>query len=279
MRLAPIDRWTIGYVAVATLALAAHGWRTPHASQMLVAHALLVAVAVGAPLARAAGGSGAFLGDFYPLLVDAALYAEIGLVNAAVGVSHDALVQEWERALFGGQPSRDWIRAAPWLWLSWPLHAGYLSYYFILAGGPLALWFSGRRDGARRAILLTMATFYSCYTIFYIFPVAGPRYLFPLARNAATAVAPAVFAQRLLEQGAAWGTAFPSSHVAVALVASIAAWREWRPLGAVLLPAAVLLCFGTVYGQFHYAVDALAGVGVAGLALVASRHKAGRRAG
>ena len=276
MRLALVDRWTLGYVGFATSALAGHGWASTHADSMLLAHALLVAVALAAPRARAAGGAAAFLGDFCPLLVDAALYTEIGLVNTAAGVSHDSLVQGWEEALFGGQPSRDWIRAAPWPWLSWPLHLGYLSYYFILAGGPLALWLSGRRDGARRAILLIMATFYVCYAIFYMFPVAGPRYLFPLARNAATAVAPAVFAQRLLEQGAAWGTAFPSSHVAVALVASAAAWREWRLLGAILLPAAALLSFGTVYGQFHYAVDALAGAVVAALAVVASRDRMGR---
>jgi membrane-associated phospholipid phosphatase len=38
----------------------------------------------------------------------------------------------------------------------------------------------------------------------------------------------------------------------------------------VLVPAAVLLAFGTVYGQFHYAVDALAGAALAALVLVSS---------
>jgi membrane-associated phospholipid phosphatase len=108
-----------------------------------------------------------------------------------------------------------------------------------------------------------MIAFYVCYAVFLFFPVAGPRYLFPMAENAATAIAPAIFTHRLLEQGSAWGTAFPSSHVAVSLVAACEAWRFWRPLGAVLAPAAVLLAFGTVYGQFHYAVDALAGAAVA----------------
>jgi membrane-associated phospholipid phosphatase len=54
----------------------------------------------------------------------------------------------------------------------------------------------------------------------------------------------------------------------VALVAAIYAWRGWRALGAVLLPAVVLLALATVYCQFHYAVDALSGAALAGLLLL-----------
>jgi len=57
--------------------------------------------------------------------------------------------------------------------------------------------------------------------------------------------------------------------VAAALVAAWCAWRFWRPLGLVLTPLTIGLTFGVVYGQFHYAVDALAGIIVAA-AVVAS---------
>ena len=113
-------------------------------------------------------------------------------MNAAHGVSHDALVIGWEQALFSGQPSLAWIRAFP-----------------------------------------------------------RPAWSTP-----------------------AWGTAFPSSHVAAGLVAALAAWRHLRPLGAVLVPLALLLSLGTVYGHLHYAVDALAGAAV-GLCV----DGLGRRAG
>jgi membrane-associated phospholipid phosphatase len=72
----------------------------------------------------------------------------------------------------------------------------------------------------------------------------------------------------------AWGTAFPSSHVAAALVAAGCAWRALRPLGMTLVPLALLMSLATVYGQFHYAVDALAGAALAAVVLFA-----GRRAG
>lgn len=151
------------------------------------------------------------------------------------------------------------------------MHAAYLSYYPILAGAPLGLWMLRRRAAARGTILLVMATFYACYTVFLLFPVAGPRYAFAPAANAATAVPLAVITNRLLEGGSAWGTAFPSSHVAAALVAAACAYRGCRLLGALLLPAASLLALATVYGQFHYALDAVAGAVLAGGALTAGR--------
>jgi membrane-associated phospholipid phosphatase len=272
--LAPIDRATLAYVGVALAFNLARGPHRGKAAVLLPLALLLVAVVatVLAPRARRAGPAGRFLGAFYPLVLTVGLYTHVGLVNTAGGLSHDGLVQRWERALFGGQPSLEWIRAFPSPAWSTLMHTAYLSYYVILLGAPLGLWALGRRDAARGTVFLMMATFYACYTMFFCFPVAGPRYLFPPAANAATAVPAAALARRLLEGGSAWGTAFPSSHVAVALVAAACAWRGSRPLGAALLPAAVLLSLGTVYGQFHYAVDALAGAAVAAVALMTDRQ-------
>jgi len=272
--LATVDRWTLAYAGAATLALALH-WplRTPLADLLPLAHVGLVAAALTAPRARRAGPLGRFLGTVYPLLVVTVLYSEIGLFNSCAGRSYDSTIQAWERSLFGMQPSYDWIRSCPWPWLSYPLHVGYLSYYAIVALPPLALWFSGRRAAAERLVLFVAVTFYVCYAVFLVFPVAGPRYVFPLATNAATAIFPAALAQRVLNAGAAWGTAFPSSHVAVALVSSTEAARGWRVLGWIFVPLALLLTFGTVYGQFHYGLDALAGVLVAAVVLVCDRRR------
>ena len=58
-------------------------------------------------------------------------------------------------------------------------------------------------------------------------------------------------------------------------MAAWCAWRALKPLGALLLPAAALLALGTVYGQFHYAVDAVAGVVLGVLVLVLARCEPG----
>jgi membrane-associated phospholipid phosphatase len=273
-RLAPVDRWTLAYAAVASLALALH-WpvRAPLAPLLLVAHVGLALVAFLAPSARSAGPVGRFLGDLYPIALVSFLYAEIGLLNLSAGRSFDQVVQAWETSLFGMQPSREWIRAYPWPWLSTLMHLAYLSYYAIVAVPPLALWFAGRRRSAQAVVFVIAVTFYVCYTIFLAFPVAGPRYAFPLVANAATGIPLAVAAQGVLNSGAAWGTAFPSSHVAVGLAASLRAGRDWPLLGWIFIPLAVLLTIGTIYGQFHYAVDALGGALLAAIVLFCVRAR------
>jgi membrane-associated phospholipid phosphatase len=264
-----LDVWTIAYACFASLVIVVRGGAL--AVPLVIAHASLVGVALLAPALRRSNTAGRFLAAFYPLMAVLGLYSAIGLVNAAGGTSHDEAVQAWDAALFGAQPSRDWIRGWPHPALSWTLHVAYLSYYMTLAAAPLGLWLSGRRESARHVAFLMMLTFYLCYAAFLLFPVAGPRYIFPQADNPATAVLPARLAQRLLDGNAAWGTAFPSSHVAVSLVAAAAAAREWAAFGVGLLVLAVLLTFATVYGQFHYASDAVAGSVLASVVLAVSR--------
>src|SRR6266705_1873101 len=271
-RLTSVDLVTLLYVAVATGAVLAFS-RGDHAdwNWLLTAHALLVALVLLAPAARASGPVGRFLGDWYPILLLLGLYAEVGVVNVDLGYQHDQAIQRLELWVFGSQLSYRWIREMPNPAFSWIMHACYLLYYGILYASPLGLWWSGRRDAARRTIFAVMVTFYVCYVVFLFFPVAGPRYAFELAHNAATQVWPARVTQWLLDRGDSWGAAFPSSHVAAAVVAALCALRYWRPLGLLLTPLTIGLVLSVVYGQFHYAVDAVAGLLVA-CAVLASQH-------
>ena len=277
-RFAAVDLATLLYVGVTTAAvfLFADGDRTGWI-WLLCAHVLLVALVLLAPRARAgAGRFGPFMGDWYPMLLMAAFYAEVGVLNLDVGYDHDVVIQRLELWVFGSQVSYRWIRAMPSPALSWLLHSCYIAYYGILVASPLGLWISSRRDAARFTIFAVAATFYVCCVVFLFFPVAGPRYAFPLADNAATGVWPARVARWLLDQGDSWGTAFPSSHVADAVVATLCALRFWRPLGLVLAPLTAGLIFSVVYGQFHYAVDALAGLVVAFAVMISVRVGAWR---
>ena len=260
-----VDWWTLGYAVVAAAAVV---WRIPHEriAPLLAVHVLLIVLVCLMPRARRAGAVGRFLGDWYPLLLVTALYTEVGLVNLADGRAYDRLVLGWEQSVFGFQPAREWIRRSPSVWLSWVLYLGYLAYYPIIAAAPLALWVTGQREAMRRVMTTIMATFYLCYTVFLLFPVVGPRHVFAAADNVATQTGIAQLTARFLEHVAAWGAAFPSSHVAVSVAATAAAFLEWRAIGLMLVVPTALLSLGSVYGQFHYAVDVLAGLGL-GLAV------------
>ena len=264
-----VDWWTLGYVAFATVAVALSFRGEPILDWQYLAgaHVLMVGLVALAPRLRAGGAAGRFLGDWYPMLLLAGLYGEIGVLTLDAGFQHDLAIQRLEIAVFGSQISYRWIREMPLPWLSALLHTCYLAYYFILYGSPFGLWVSGRRDAARHTILGVMVTFYLCYIVFLFYPVAGPRYAFALAHNAATDVGPARFTQWLLDRGDSWGAAFPSSHVAASVVATGFALRYWRPLGVALLLPTTGLVLAVVYGQFHYGVDALSGLLVAGIML------------
>lgn len=278
-RFAPIEIATLAYVAVTTAAafMFTRGDLVTLGS-LLLAHALTVGLVLLAPRARETGAVGQFAGDWYAFLIMGALYAEVGVMNLDFGYDHDRTIQRLEQWVFGAQVSYEWIRAMPNPVLSWVLHFCYLVYYGLLLAAPLGLWVSGRRDGARHTIFAVSATFYLCYAIFLFFPVAGPRYAFPLADNAATRIPLAQFAQWLLDKGDSWGAAFPSSHVAAAVVATVCALRYWRTLGLIIAPFTIGLVLSVVYGQFHYAVDALSGLVVAAGILYSVRMQAPRSA-
>jgi membrane-associated phospholipid phosphatase len=145
------------------------------------------------------------------------------------------------------------------------LHLAYFAYYVVVVLAPLLLAFRGRRDGARRVMYSTMVAFVICYVWFVLYPVAGPNYAFPHPTGRVREVWSARLVYQALAQGSSMGAAFPSSHVGATVAASLATLGEWRALGWICVVFSGFLAVGTVYCQMHYAVDALAGAGLAGL--------------
>ena len=107
-----------------------------------------------------------------------------------------------------------------------------------------------------------MVTFVVCFVFFVVFPVAGPRYMeFPTPLPTDRGFfRPLVL--WVLERGSSRGTAFPSSHVAVALTQSVLAIRYFGPRGAIVAALSIGLAIGAVYGGFHYFIDVMAGAAI-----------------
>ncbi|HEX9582446.1 MAG TPA: phosphatase PAP2 family protein [Gemmatimonadales bacterium] len=264
-----VDRLLLAYLAFVSLVA---GWRLvagtggPDLWALLAMHGLFVALLALCVRLPPEARVGPWLHDFYPLIIIAALYTEIGILNNQVPratiFQHDAVIQRWEAALFGSQPSRDWIRNAPSVFWSGLLHGAYFAYYPIVLFGPLALAIRGQREAARHVILLMMTAFVLCYVPFILYPVAGPNYLFPHPTGPVRDVWSAKLVYGLLGQGSSIGAAFPSSHVAATVATTLGVTQHWRRLGWVFVPAATLLTIGTVYCQMHYVIDATAGLAV-----------------
>jgi membrane-associated phospholipid phosphatase len=263
----PLDRIFALYMAAAGLALV-----FPHRPatwpMLLVLH--LIVIVIGWPLLSSSARLPSAVqrrmraaADWAPLLLMPLLYAELATLNIAVhdGRYFDELIISWEQTLFGGQPSRAWAAGSPLLWLSEPLHAAYLSYYFIIFVPPVVLFCRGERerDHFRAGIFALMLTFFVHYLFFIYFPVQGPRYLFPAPGGELAHGTMYQLTHRLLEAGSSQGAAFPSSHVGVSVAQTLVVWRYLPRLAPVIGVLTAGLALGAIYGGFHYATDVVCG--------------------
>lgn len=261
-----IDKLFAGYlVATGALAAVAGGAR---GAAVAALHLVAVAVVVLAGrAARPRARWAVFLRCVYPVALTPLLYLELATLNRFLFAGYfDAAVQGWEAALFGGQPSLETAARLPAFWLSEFLHLGYFCYYLLIPSAAVGVFLSRGGAAAHRLAFATACAFFASYVVFVAFPVAGPRYLFPGVVGAGADGGLHQLVHAVLERGSSKGTAFPSSHVAAAATAVLACWREDRRwFWFLLLPVAALTA-GTVYGGFHYAVDSVAGLALAGAA-------------
>ncbi|MFQ5529385.1 MAG: phosphatase PAP2 family protein [Gemmatimonadota bacterium] len=264
----PVDLLAASYLA-ATAVIAALSFSP---SGLMIAGLHVVALALVHILGRMpapANGFAAFFRLAWPVAVTPLLYLELATLNQLLFPGYfDATVQAWEQALFGAQLS---VTMSGWydaLWFSEVLHFGYVSYYLVVPVALIGGFTLGGADGLERVAFTTALAFFLCYLCFAVFPVAGPRYEF--ARIVGPQTDGLVFGivHGILESGSSKGTAFPSSHVAATVSAWLAAGLIDRRLMWTLAPFAVSLTVGTVYGRFHYGIDAAVGLGVAILAVI-----------
>ncbi len=265
MALRPVDKLLAGYLALVSVVILTRGDIGDLSNLgMLAAHVLFGVLLYLFTKLDDETSVGNIIHDLYPLLLVAPLYAEFGLLNDQIGLdrifANDRQIQSLEALIFGGQVSYTLIRDYPSVLLSWILHLAYLAYYPMVLIGPIWLTFRREPHRARSVLLATLIAYIFCYVIFVLYPVAGPNYAFEHPTGPVREVLPARIVYAALARGSSVGAAFPSSHVAATVAATLALWINWKPLGKQLTVPCILLILGTVYCQMHYAVDASAGL-------------------
>jgi membrane-associated phospholipid phosphatase len=257
----PAELLTAGYLAITGVIAGVWGQSWP----LVAAHAagavcVLVVVPRLSDVAR----------DWIPVALLPLFYLEIGLINQFVATGyHDDAILGLEQAVFSVPPHDFLHHLLPWRPLAGYFEFGYLAYYALLPMLGFALYRAGRRREYREMLATVLATFYICFLCFVVFPVAGPWY----ARAHTDGLTDV-----LLTHGSSKGAAFPSSHVAVAMVLWLLAWRYDRRVFWIMAAIVPALIVGTVYGGYHYGIDALAGLGLAVAAYVIPRWAPSPRA-
>lgn len=196
----------------------------------------------------------------------------------------DHVFATWEQQLFGFQPALVFAHTCSSPIISELMDCGYVAYFPMIAT-IILFYFFRRYEEFQRTVFVILASFFTYYVIFDLVPVVGPTFYYKAIglHNAAQGVFPNVhdyfnlhqeclpspgythgFFYDLVEDAKAAGerptAAFPSSHVGIATICMLLAWRtKNKMLLFILLPFYVFLCMATVYIQAHYAIDVVAG--------------------
>lgn len=207
-----------------------------------------------------------FLREWYPLATIPLFYWGVSPLTQMIFRGYfDEAVSQWEDRLFKGQPSIYLSKCLPKIALSEVLHLCYFSYYAIVLSLAAMLYIQGRYEAFREVVFAEILTFNVCLICYIFMPVAGPRYVFEKINGR---LANGLFhrlTHTVVSIGSSKGTAFPSSHSAIAVIVLLYAMRYDTFAFIILCPFCVGLVIGTVYGRFHYAVDAIAGTVLAGV--------------
>jgi len=261
-RLLPFDHLVVIYSWIILILTISYARPIGNYLTLLAFHAgAIIAVFLLANFVRPDGHRlGLFFRLLYPVILMTFFYQFSGkLVGLVTTQWFDGQVVGWEKALLGAE-STLWLDNHLSTFMTEVTSAGYLSYYLLIPGLSLILFF-GRRDyEIRRFMTATCVTFFLSYLIFIFYPVEGPRYhLETLYANAVTGTFFRPVVAWIIENEAFRGGAMPSSHVAEALVVAFFAVRVYRRKAWLVIPVVITLAIGTVYGRFHYLSDVVVG--------------------
>lgn len=258
----PVDRIHSAFNLLLAGLWVGHAWRSQLALPLCLLHLtgaampLLLGIAP-TPLSR----SVAIAREYYPLLWLESYWMELGVLLPLLHpVTHDPMVLHLENALrfWGWQAPR-----APDRLVNEVMYLFYASYLPLLVLTPIVCGLLGRvdiiRDYAWRVSLVALV----CFTMYLVWPVAGPGYAEGGLPPVTGPLSGGVRAIRAL--GDARGSAFPSSHVAISCTIALVLWH-WLPRRVALGLAGLVvgIAVACVYTRNHYLVDVLAGVALAG---------------
>jgi membrane-associated phospholipid phosphatase len=264
---------TVCYLLVTAALIALFGQRLPNRASLVAVHLAGAAVLIGIQRGASTYRLCAVIRDWHPILLFPLLFKEVEPLASAFGDWRlTAIIPAIEAQLFAGEPSVYLSSSLNLVPLSEWLHFCYLSY-LIMVPGVAAYWYiSNRRLAFHELVLLLAIAMLGSYLFFVLFPVDSPYYLTPRLESPFAGHFFFDLVHAISDRGGARGGAFPSAHVTGAIVLWLVAWRHQRMLAFALAPITLSLMVATVYGRFHYALDAAAGLVVGATVVIAFRQ-------
>jgi membrane-associated phospholipid phosphatase len=200
--------------------------------------------------------------DWAPLGLALAAYRALDLFSPAhYKVQLELSWIGWDKVVLGDWGIRRFIESIPLL-------PGYLELCYLLTSSAAAiglaiLYAAHCRKRAESFMFAYLLGLLLAYMIIPWYPSQPPRVIFPpIEAPAATSVLRALNLNILNRTGIHSGV-FPSAHVSSVFAAALGmflALPERKSVGWAFLIYAFSVAVATVYGRYHYAVDAVAGI-------------------
>jgi membrane-associated phospholipid phosphatase len=146
------------------------------------------------------------------------------------------------------------------------LEISYGLVYTLAPFGVAMLYVYRRRERVDQFLFIFSLGVLLCYAQFPYWPSDPPRVLFPGQDLPSYDTIFRRFNLWMLGNYGIHTSVFPSAHVAGAFAVAFGAWRtlpEHKWVSRFLLAMAILIAVATVYGRYHYLIDAVAGLAVA----------------
>ncbi len=203
------------------------------------------------------------LRTFYPIVIILYAWEELAILQPIIFGSYwltDTLVR-WDKLIFGVHPTV-WLQSLYNPWLNELMNFIYAAYYTFFLLVPLIFYIRKKKEVSFAIYSLATFTYMSNFLLFYFLPALGAKPAPLLEGLHVKEHTGFLFVElnRIIQAkgGIACG-AFPSSHVAGALVWALSALRYDKKVGYTILPFAIGIGFSTVYMTLHHAVDPIAG--------------------
>ena len=264
LRFKLFDKAIIIFLIILNVLLLTFHWNLPDWQSFFIKQSILILlIFLGILLAdKSKNKILKFLRCWYPVFSYPFLYLNVGnFLHLIFPHEFDSYIIAYEMSVLGNLPNL-WVQQYVNPVLTEIMQISYGIYWFTIPIGAAILYFRQRLKEYEFLIFYVTLTFIISYFFFIFFPVAGPR--FTLADQIAVSYKGlflADFLRSFVAQAGYRGGAFPSSHVAVSVVILLFLLK-FNPEIAVrfLLPAVLALSLATVYGQYHYLTDMVAGL-------------------
>ena len=190
--------------------------------------------------------------------------------NPGFMLIRDRWLIDADRWLFVTDPTV-WLERVTYPWLTELLQIFYATNYFLPLILVLALYLKKERLPFQKTVFAITLGYILSYLGYFVIPAIGPRFTIfhrvPLE---------GIFIREWLENAiyclhSCPRDCFPSGHTEIPLITLWLTFRFRRKLFYIYLPIVIGLISSTVYLRYHYVIDVIAGVALAGVVILLAR--------